>query len=74
MQANKWYEVQIYPTTDPATIPSAKLLQVRAISAISPDAIIYDSNYALGFINVEKDLAITGGANVLGISVSSTSS
>ncbi len=52
MQANSWYEVQIYPNKDPATIPSSKLLQVRAISAINTDAIVYDSNYAFGFINV----------------------
>jgi hypothetical protein len=74
MQANRWYEVQIYPTKDPATIPSAKLLQLRAISAISTDAIVYDTNYAFGFINVEKDLALTGGVNTLGIAVSSSSS
>lgn len=52
MQANRWYEVQIYPTKDPATIPSVKLLQLRVISAISADAIIYDTSYAFGFINV----------------------
>jgi hypothetical protein len=74
MQANTWYEVQIYPTKDPAVIPSSKLLQIRAISVISADAIVYDSNYAFAFINVEKDLALTGGVNTLGISVSSTSS
>jgi hypothetical protein len=62
MQADKWYEVQIYPTKDPAVIPSTKLLQVRAISAINTDAIVYDSNYAFAYINVENDLAHAGGA------------
>ncbi len=74
MQANNWYEVQIYPTKNPATIPSSKLLQVRTISAISTDAIVYDSNYAFTFINIEKDLSLTGGVGTMGIVVNSTSS
>ena len=74
MQPNSWYEVQIYPTKDPVTIPSSKLLQVRAISAIHADAIVYDSNYAFNFINVEKDLSLTGGVATMGIVVSSSSS
>jgi len=74
MQPNSWYEVQIFPTKDPATIPSSKLLQVRAISSISADAIVYDSNYAFTFINVEKDLSLTGGVATMGIAVSSSSS
>lgn len=74
MLANSWYEVQIYPNKDPATIPSSKLLQVRAISAIHADAIVYDSNYAFGFVNVERDLALTGGVDTMTIAVSSSSS
>lgn len=74
MQTNSWYEVQIYPTKDPAVIPSSKLLQVRAVSSIGTDAIVYDSNYAFCFINVEKDLAQTGGVETMSIAVSSTSS
>ena len=73
MQANTWYEVQVYPTKDPAVIPSAKLLQVRAISVIHADAIVYDSNYAFAFINVEKDLALAGGVDTMGITVNSAS-
>ncbi len=74
MQPDNWYEVQIYPTKDPATIPSSKLLQVRAISAINSDAIVYDSNYAYAYINVERDLSLTGGVETMAIAISSTSS
>lgn len=74
MQANNWYEVQIYSNKDPAVIPSSKLLQVRAISAIHVDAIVYDTNYAFAYINIEKDLSLTGGVQTMGIVVSSSSS
>jgi hypothetical protein len=53
MTPNKWYELQIYPTQNPATIPSSKLIQVIAKSYFGADAIVYDSNYAFAYVNVE---------------------
>jgi hypothetical protein len=74
MQSNSWYEIQIYPTQNP-TIPSNKLVQVIAKSSINADAILYDSNLAFGFINVESDLATLGtGVNTMGLTTSSSSS
>ena len=52
MQVNAWYEVQIFPTQNP-TIPSSKLVQIKARSSIDANAIIYDTNYAFSYINVE---------------------
>jgi hypothetical protein len=74
MQAGKWYEVQIYPTKDPGVAFFSRLLQVITKSAIHADAIVYDSNYAFEFINIEKDLSLTGGVNTLTIAASSSSS
>jgi hypothetical protein len=50
------------------------MVQVIAKSYFSANAIIYDSNYAFGYINVENDLASSGGVSGLTITNSSTSS
>lgn len=69
MTANKWYELQIYPTQNP-TIPSSKLIQIVAKSDFSTDAIMYESNYAFAFMNIEASLSSTDTLTIVGTSTS----
>lgn len=69
LQANTWYEVQIFPTVNVAA--GASLVQVAAVSTFNTNNIVYDSNLALGYINVLAPLGSTG---TLAIVCNSTSS
>jgi hypothetical protein len=70
MQPAKWYEIQIYPTANP-TMPSNKLIQLLAISDYNSNYLIYDSNLAFAYINIEAALS---GPNSLQIICNSSSS
>jgi hypothetical protein len=70
MQPNTWYEVQIYPSKNPTTVPISYLIQVLALSDYNSGFIIYDSNLAFGFIDINAALSSTG---TLGIICNSSS-
>ena len=65
MQANTWYEVQIYPTRNPASTPISHLVQVSAVSSYISNNIIYDSNMAFGYVDILAPLSPTGNLGVL---------
>jgi hypothetical protein len=72
MQANTWYEVQVYPNQAVAlTAPSTFLVQVLAVSTWQTNNIIYDSNLAFGYISVLSPLATTNTLSIIGNSSSS---
>ena len=70
LTAKKWYEIQIFPNMVPAeTFPYHGLVQVRALSSLNANAIIYDSNMGFSYISIEDDLAT---ADTMGVAVSTT--
>lgn len=73
MQANTWYEVQVYPNRNPGTTPADLLVQLYAVSDYASNNIIYDSNLAFGYIDILAPLAPTGTLAVLCNSTSSQS-
>ena len=70
MAANTWYELQIYPTKAPTTMPISYLIQVLAVSNYAADNIIYDSNMAFGFVDILPQLSPQGNLLVVGNSSS----
>jgi hypothetical protein len=64
MAANTWYELQIYPTKAPTTMPISHLIQVMAVSDYGSNNIIYDSNMAFGFIDILPQLSPQGNLDV----------
>lgn len=71
MLPNTWYEVQIYPSKPPAATPISSLVQVFAVSDYGSNNIIYDSNYAFGYVDILGPLASSG---TLVVDCNSTSS
>lgn len=70
MQPNTWYELQVYPTRNPATTPINSLVQLYAISDFNINNIIYDSNLAFGYLDILAPLATP---NTLGVICNSSS-
>lgn len=74
MQPNTWYQVQIFPTQNPASSPISYLVQMLAISDYTnTNFIIYDSNMALGYLDILAPLASNGSLSVIVNTTSSTS-
>ena len=71
MQPNTWYEVQVYPSRNPATTPADLLVQLLAVSDYNSNNIIYDSNMAFGYLDILAPLSST---NSLAVVCNSTSS
>lgn len=65
MAANTWYELQIYPTKAPTTMPISYLVQVMAVSDYGSNNIIYDSNMAFGFVDILPQLSPQGNLGVI---------
>ena len=69
--ANTWYELQIYPSVVPGTMPARNLIQVLAVSDWGGNCIIYDSNMAFGYVSI---LPTLGSVDTLGVVCNSSSS
>lgn len=71
MQPKTWYELQVFPTTNPGSTPANLLIQLFAVSHYQANNIIYDSNMAFAYLDILAPLSSPGG---LGLVCNSTSS
>ena len=64
LTAGKWYEIQLFPTLDPAVaLPYHGLIQVKAISSLHANHILYDSNLAFQYVSIESK-SLTNGMTI----------
>lgn len=71
LAANTWYQVQIFPTKNPVSASGDYLIQLFSASSYLANNIIYDSNMALGYVDILPPLASN---NTMTIICNSTSS